>query len=317
MAILIALLLSVILQLAAAFLALSLIKRTKYNASWILISISFSLMAFQRVYDLISLIHNNIRLEHESLVSSWLSVLISLLIFIGTFFIKKIFNLQDRIESIRKGNEQRIFSAIIRTEERERQAFAKELHDGLGPILSSIKMAISALSLSPDSKTDKEIIKKTTYAIDEAIITIKEISNKLSPHILSNYGIERALRNFTDTILLHKDLQVSISSKITGMRFDYNIETVVYRVLCELIANTLQHADASIISISLSIESNLFTIQYSDDGKGFNIDEVPDTGMGISNIQSRITSLHGSCVFETAAEKGFQAHISIPLDYEE
>src|SRR5690606_12347058 len=118
--------------LGAAFLAVSLIKRTKYNVSWILISISFSFMAVQRVYDLILIFHSNQVLEQTSIVSSWLSVVISLLIFIGTFFIKKIFNLQDRIESIRKGNEQRIFSAIIKTEERERQAFAKEIHDGLG-----------------------------------------------------------------------------------------------------------------------------------------------------------------------------------------
>jgi signal transduction histidine kinase len=316
MAILAALLLSVILQLGASFLALSLIKRTKYNASWILISIGFSLMAFQRVYDLISLFHNDVRLAQESLVSSWLSVVVSLVIFIGTFFIKKIFNLQDRIESIRKGNEQRIFSAIIRTEERERQAFAKELHDGLGPILSSIKMAISALTFSPDSKTDKEIIKKTTYAIDEAIITIKEISNKLSPHVLTNYGIERAVRNFTDTILLHKNLDVSITSTISSVRFDYNIETVVYRVLCELIANTLQHAQASHIVIDIDVNESVLKIQYTDDGVGFELHEIREKGMGLSNIQSRIASLHGNCEFVSTFQKGVFVYISIPLKYE-
>src|SRR5690606_40078633 len=80
MAILIALILSIILQLGAAFFAVSLIKRTKYNVSWILISISFSFMAVQRVYDLILIFHSNQVLEQTSIVSSWLSVVISLLI---------------------------------------------------------------------------------------------------------------------------------------------------------------------------------------------------------------------------------------------
>ena len=313
MAILIALVLSVILQLGAAFFAVSLIKRTKYNVSWILISISFSFMAVQRVYDLIFIFHSNQVLEQTSIVSSWLSVVISLLIFIGTFFIKKIFNLQDRIESLRKGNEQRIFSAIIKTEERERQTFAKEIHDVLGPILSSIKMAISALTFSPDSKTDKEIIKKTTLSIDEAIITIKEISNKLSPHVLSNYGIERAVKNFTDTITCNKDFDISIDSNISSVRFDYNIETVVYRVVCELISNTIQHADARSIRISLLQNATHLQFDYSDDGRGFVFESLSDTGMGLSNIQSRVASLHGSCIIQSAPNKGFSASILIPI----
>ncbi len=313
MAILIALILSIILQLGAAFLAVSLIKRTKYNASWILISISFSFMAVQRVYDLVYISQSNLVLEQTSLVSSWLSVIVSLFTFIGTFFIRKIFDLQDRIESLRKGNEQRIFSAIIKTEERERQAFAKEIHDGLGPILSSIKMAISALTFSPNNQTDKEIIKKTTFSIDEAIITIKEISNKLSPHVLSRYGIERAVKNFTDAITFNKNFDIIIDSNIGSIRFDYNVETVVYRVVCELISNTLQHAEAHEIRISLLKSDTNLHLQYSDDGKGFLCENASDTGMGLSNIKSRIASLHGSCVIQSALQKGFSATISIPI----
>lgn len=311
MIILIALILSVILQLGASFFALGLIKRTKYNAAWILISIGFTLMAVRRIYDLIFILHSDAAFKQQSIVSNWLSVTVSLLMFIGAFYIRKIFNLQDRIDAIRKENESRVFSAIIRTEEKERQMFAKELHDGLGPILSSVKMALSAINQSIAGETNKLIIGKTNFAIDEAIITIKEISNKLSPHILTNFGIEKALKNFIDTIILNKQITVKFKSDIESIRFEYTIETVIYRVVCELIANTLHHAQAQTIEISLTKIDNILSIEYSDDGIGYNMEKIENKGMGLSNMQSRIKSIHGT--FEILSSLGNGVHAKIAI----
>lgn len=311
MAILIALILAILLQLGASFWAVSLIKRTKYNASWILISIGFTLMAVRRVYDLIYVLQSEGALEKQSIISNWLSVIVSLLIFLGAFYIRKIFDLQDRIDKIRKENESRVFSAIIKTEESERQTFAKELHDGLGPILSSVKMALSAINQSIAGDTNKQIIHKTNLAIDEAIITIKEISNKLSPHILTNFGLDKALRNFIDTVVINKNIAVAFRSSIENKRYDYTTETVLYRVVCELLANTLHHAQAQNISIYIQDSHKELTLIYTDDGIGFTPEEKKYTGMGLSNIQSRIVSIHGSVSIESSEGKGLQVFITI------
>ncbi len=311
MAILIALILAILLQLGASVLAVSLIKRTKFNASWILISIGFTLMAVRRMYDLIYVLQSEGALEKQSIISNWLSVVVSLLIFLGAFYIRKIFDLQDRIDKIRKENESRIFSAIIKTEERERQTFAKELHDGLGPILSSVKMAVSAINQSITDDTNKQIIHKTNLAIDEAIITIKEISNKLSPHILTNFGLEKALRNFLDTIIINKNIAVTFRSNIEKKRYDYTAETVLYRVLCELLSNTLHHAQAQNISMYIQDSDKELTIIYTDDGIGFSPEDTNLSGMGLSNIQSRIASIHGTVSIESSVGKGVQVFIKI------
>ncbi|MBP8782447.1 MAG: sensor histidine kinase [Paludibacteraceae bacterium] len=311
MAILIALVLAIILQLGASVFAVSLIKRTKYNASWILISIGFTLMAVRRVYDLIYVLQSEGALEKQSIISNWLSVIVSLLIFLGAFYIRKIFDLQDRIDKIRKENESRVFAAIIKTEERERQTFAKELHDGLGPILSSVKMALSAINQSIAGNTNTQIIHKTNLAIDEAIITIKEISNKLSPHILTNFGLDKALRNFIDTVVINKNITVSFRSDIENKRFDFTVETVLYRVVCELLANTLHHAQAQNISIFIQNTPQELTLIYTDDGIGFTPENTKNSGMGLSNIQSRIASIHGVISIESSEGKGVQVFITV------
>jgi signal transduction histidine kinase len=84
-------------------------------------------------------------------------------------------------------------NATIRTEEKERRRFAKDLHDDLGPLLSTIKMSVSALSNQKNEENKNEIIQNIDLVVDEAISSIKNISNNLSPHILTNFGLEKAL----------------------------------------------------------------------------------------------------------------------------
>ncbi len=144
MTIKIALILSVLLQFGAAVIALSLVKRTIKNVAWWLISFGFLLMAIRRVMEIFQIYDTNIKLLTD-LLSSWTGVFISVVMLTSLIFIKRIFNIQKQFEELRKQNENRVLSAILKTEEKERQHFSKELHDGLGPLLSAVKMAISTV----------------------------------------------------------------------------------------------------------------------------------------------------------------------------
>ena len=302
MAIKIALILSVILQFGAAIIALSLIRRTRANIAWWLISLGFLLMAFRRVFDIEKIFGLNFHISTD-LLSSWVSVVISLLMLISLAFVRRIFNLQRRFDELRKENESRILSAIVRTEESERQHFSKELHDGLGPLLSSVKMAISA-TRSKSNNNDK-VIANAEKLIDESISTIKEISNKLSPHVLNSFGLYKAVKSFISKIKTIHSTQIKLSGNIEGKRYAYNIEVVLYRVICELITNTLQHARAKNCYIEMEEnQDNILTIKYIDDGIGFkrNTNLIPEKGMGFSNIQTRIKSINGE--FELFSEPG-------------
>jgi len=313
MAIKIALILSVVLQFGAAIIALSLTKRTKTNIAWWLISFGFLLMAFQRVIEILQAyeVQNNFT---ASLLNSWIGVSTSLLMLLSLAFVRRIFNVQKQLDELRKQNESRVLSAIIKTEENERQHFAKELHDGLGPLLSSVKMAIS-LKRKQEQTNDK-IIVNAEKLIDESVTTLKEISNKLSPHMLNNFGLNKALRSFVSKLNTLEKPKIKIISNIEGQRFPYNIEVVLYRVVCELISNTLKHANANNIYIDVIKEDNFVIMKYIDDGIGYDEnDQVQlEKGLGFSNIQSRIKSLNGIYHFYSSKGEGVKVKIIINLD---
>ena len=107
-----ALVVSMLFQLGAAVFAITLIRRTRYNISWILISAGLVLMAIRRLFDFSTLFWETNLFQREE-INAWIGVLISVFIFIGVIFIRKIFNLHDQVEKLRQEKEQKILSAII------------------------------------------------------------------------------------------------------------------------------------------------------------------------------------------------------------
>jgi PAS domain S-box-containing protein len=216
--------------------------------------------------------------------------------------------------SERKQMEKQILDAVIKTEEQERDRFAKNLHDDLGPLLSSIKMYVNSFENTTDEKKREYIIEQLNEVIKESITTTKDVSNDLSPHILNNYGLVSAIESFIKKI--PDSTKVKFNSNLTTERYSNTLENSLYRVLKELINNTIKHANASMINISLNEENQKINFTYYDNGTGLNIkklSELQQQGMGLSNIISRIKSLNGDYEFPVKTG-GFECKISIPID---
>ncbi len=310
----IALIISVIIQFVTAFIAISLIRRTRTNIAWWLISFGFLFMAIRRMFELFQVFDTDNNIVN-SLTNSWIGVGVSIIMLLSLSFIKRIFNIQKRIDELKKQNETRVFSAIIKTEENERHGFAKELHDGLGPLLSSVKMMLSSFSDKIENGQNKEVLKNAEHTIDESITSLKEISNKLSPHVLNNFGLLKAVKSFINKLHLENRPEIHISQNIEDRRFSYNVEVVIYRVFCELITNTLKHADANNIYIDFFVDDEKLHVKYMDDGIGFEPDKIFEDshGMGYANIESRIKSIKGHYQTFTSTNAGFNMYIIINL----
>jgi signal transduction histidine kinase len=312
---LVALIISIVLQFIAAIVAISLTKVTKYNISWMLISISLFFLAIRRLIEIIPFLYNRF-FEDIKIVDQWIGIVTSVLIATGIFFVKKIFNQLREAEKIRKNSERRILNAIIHTEERERQRFAKDLHDGLGPIMSTIKMSLSALSKRNLDEYGKAVVDNLEDVIDQGITEIKEISNNLSPHILNNFGLASAISTFCNKINYTDVIKIHFTTNLNQERFAENIESVFYRTVCELINNTIKHAGAGNINIKINHINNILVMNYADDGKGFNYNEstfFDSKGMGYYNIRSRLNSINGQIDIDTAEGKGLSADIYVKL----
>jgi signal transduction histidine kinase len=305
----VALIISIVFQLIAAILALGLTRQTKYNISWILISIAFLLIAVRRILDLIPIYYKDLQTEIY-IIDRLMGILISVLLLLGVIFIKRLFKFLKRIDDIRRESENRVLQAIMQTEERERRQLAKDLHDGIGPLLSNIKMSISALDKTQIHGFNKTVIENINTLINESITSLKYTSNNLSPHVLENFGLASAVNSFIENINRLGKIDISFNTNIENIRFDGQIETNLYRVICELFQNTVKHAVASNISLLVHFHDGKLIVQYFDDGIGFNPDDSDKMdGMGISNMHSRLKALNGDIEFKRIMPKGMMTSI--------
>ena len=303
---------SILFQLVAAVVAIKLIRATKYNASWILISVALALMAITRIGEFVRhIIGKDWPLSQEVMV--WIGILISACFTIGIFMIPKILNYIFQMEHQKRISAERIINIVIHTEERERMRFSKDIHDGLGPLLSSAKMSVSALAGTELSKEQKEIIDNTNLVIDEAVKSLKHISNNISPHILNNFGLERAIENFIKKFESISDLKINFKSNMKNVRLKNNIEVILYRIVCEMINNTIKHSRASEANVSLILNGGVLTLDYSDNGCGFIVENALEnsSGMGLSNIISRVESIKGEVKIDSNLGQGARFVIKI------
>ena len=214
-----------------------------------------------------------------------------------------------------KNLQHQIITSVIETEEKERLHFSQELHDGIGPLLSATKMYIQLLKSHKSDDNSNTILGKVEKLLDESSSTIREISFKLSPHILQNYGLIEALKAYAEkireTTKIEFDFQYS-----TICTLNEKFEIIIYRILCECTNNTLKYAKATKISIDMYYENNQLTVLYSDNGKGFDTAIIQNNkGIGILNMKSRINSINGQMHVTSSENNGtvikFQIDTSI------
>ena len=242
----------------------------------------------------------------------WFDIIVSVCISAGIVLLDRLFIYIDRLNRHRQLTDKRILTAVLRAEEKTRSTFSKELHDGLGPLLSSAKISLSAIKREELDSERREIFDNTLYVVEEALRSLREISNNLSPHVLSDFGLARGIQNFIDRSQSLHNVKISYATNLRGERYDSDIEVIMYRVVCELITNSLKHSGCSEIRLSLTSGGDMLELQYTDNGRGFNPQSMMDCGMGLSNINSRVNSLNGE--FEVTSTKGRGMRASVKVN---
>jgi len=206
---------------------------------------------------------------------------------------------------------QKLMEAVAETEVQEQKRIARDLHDGLGPVLSAINHYFQAF-LDAGSIDKPTIQKKLQEVISSAIDEVSRISQNISPHVLEQFGLVPALNSFIAPLAKNDRLKVSLTSGFTG-RFDLKKELTIYRCITELFNNTMKHAGATHISLNITSGDNMLYVTYSDNGKGFNTNMKNPGGMGLYNIRQRIESFGGNVVIESAQNKGTKTRMALPI----
>ncbi len=213
--------------------------------------------------------------------------------------------------------ELKLIQSILETEEKERTRFSRDLHDGLGSLLSSIKLYIDLLDSDKFNKDKKsELIFNAKELIKEAISSSKEIAYDLQPSILRDFGLKTAMESMVKKINFTSHFKIILDQENIEENIPDRYEAVIYRLIKELLNNTIKYANAKIVHISIIRYDQYINIHYSDDGIGFDLNEIlsgEKKGMGLSNIFSRISSLQGIYDLKSKQNNGMVMDIEIPL----
>lgn len=215
--------------------------------------------------------------------------------------------------SERRTYEKKIVEAIIKTQEEDQGKYARELHDGLGPLLSTLKMHIEWIADPLNLHNKDKIIQHSIHTIDNAIRSVKEIANNMSPHILQRFGLVNAVNAYVDYIKETAKIEFVVSSNLKE-RVPSNIEVVLYRIILECLNNAIKHSDAKKVILKFNKQKDGLQIAYSDNGKGFDVSKVmaEGQGMGLFNMQNRIKHIGGD--FKIVSNRNIGTDINIRLD---
>lgn len=230
----------------------------------------------------------------------------------------EIFGIARDITNQRK-MEQSIMKTVITTEEKERKRFAEDLHDGIGPLLSGLKMYLQQDSLLKDlNQKQTKTINYCKEIVDDAIGQTRSIANNLTPGVLNDFGLEKALVSHITKINAIGKSTINLKILSGLKKVESDVSLAVFRVVSELINNSLKHAECSLINISIEIKRNILFLFYKDNGKGFEIKLTKYDGVnykfGLGSIQNRINSLNGNVTFESKRGEGLTVKIYLPVN---
>lgn len=222
---------------------------------------------------------------------------------------------QARMQSEILKQQELAAKAIIEAEEKERSRIAKDLHDGVGQMMSAARMNLSSFAnqLQPESDEQTHSLSNIIHLVDESCKEVRAVSHSMMPQVLLKKGLPQAVEELVSKINTDV-LKFNFHAEGFDSRPDSNIETILYRVVQECVNNTLKHAQAKHMDISLHKEPRSISISMEDDGKGFDITETAgEEGMGLKNIRNRIRFLKGEVDFDTAPGKGTSIVIHVPV----
>jgi signal transduction histidine kinase len=221
---------------------------------------------------------------------------------------------QQRISELEIQQQLTATESVLKGEEQERTRLAKDLHDGLGGMLSGIKYSFNTMKgnliMTPENNLAFE---RSMDMLDSSIKEMRRVAHNMMPESLVKFGLDTALQDFCNDIDQSGALQVNYQSiGIKDAVIEQLTSITIYRIVQELINNTIKHARATTAIVQLSKTNNVISITVEDDGKGFSPVILEGTqGIGWNNIKSRIEYLKGKVDVRSSDGEGTSVHIEL------
>lgn len=198
--------------------------------------------------------------------------------------------------------------SVLEGETAERSRLARDLHDGLGGMLSVVRLNLKDIKVGGFIENeDVNRYDRALGLLDESIKELRRVAHHMMPESLLRYGIKASLNDFCNDI---PNMRFHYFGN--DKRLDSNLEILIYRSAHELVNNALKHSEASHINLQVVQESDRISITVQDDGKGFNPDNIK-SGMGLENIRKRVESFDGKMSIYSSPENGTEINIEFQI----
>lgn len=227
--------------------------------------------------------------------------------------------LQEELKNHRQQEKLNLYNAMLQGEERERSRIARDLHDGLGGMLASVKLKLSAVANTVGKHERNEESTMDLYTIihqlDHSASELRRLARNMMPESLLYMGLEAALGDLCHA-MAHPRMQVNFQATDLHKNYQQSFLIAVYRIVQELLANVIKHSEATEVWVHCTQENDQFYIMVEDNGKGFDPkdDLLNKKGMGISNIRNRIELLNGQLEIDSSLGKGASFHIQLTVN---
>ena len=241
-------------------------------------------------------------------------LLAGMLLFFVTTYQKRLLRNKAEVEVIKSKHQLDLFQSSIDAMEDERRRVSRDLHDEIGAALSMLRLQVGQLNFTKENPADntEKLIVGSKQLIDSTIENVRRISNDMLPHGLEEFGLKYALEMLCDKVEAASLLTINLDVE-TLERLENRLELALYRILQELLNNTIKHAEATEVDIVFTYVGEKLTITYRDNGKGFDIDSLAKRGLGLKNIESRVSMISGNLTYIPTVEKGIEVKIGILL----
>jgi two-component system, NarL family, sensor kinase len=214
---------------------------------------------------------------------------------------------QQQIAQLEQEKQVAALAYLLKGQEEERTRLARDLHDGLGGMLSGMKISLSQM----EDNNPQERLHNVIDQLDSSIKELRHIAHNMMPEALLKYGLDEALNNFCTSLNHNKQINITYQSFGWQNKLDKEKEVVLYRIAQELINNAIKHAQANNILVQVICNDNSINLTVEDDGIGYQKDAIG--GMGLKNIESRASFINATFEVQSKVGTGTTCQVEVIL----
>lgn len=227
---------------------------------------------------------------------------------------QKELNHQQQLKDLEQKQQLKVTQAMLDGEERERVRVARDLHDGLGGMLAGVKLNLSGWANEHAEAPQDKDLGKVIDQLDNSVSELRRIARNMIPETLLKFGLDQALKDLV-SFYMQENLTIDFQPFNIGTNITLSIQLNIYRIVQELLSNTVKHANATQVVLQCSQNEKNFLITFEDNGRGFDPNLLNSAkGIGLNNLRSRVEFMNGKIELITAPGEGTTVNIEIELD---